>query len=297
MENTLNNTSTASAAAAPKSAPVKFQPKAKKISNKKGKETNAQKVERHEAALKSATTEDEMKTALDGIYTYGEGVEAEKKKTALEKKLAELDEQRKQIKSDIRELNDAKIKATTPTAEMLKKLEQEQLAKVVASGDQAAIMAMFAKIQEKSTPKVSSRGGRKSKASAVDKNWNIENPFHCPSGITMNGGKKVGKVQSEEVWTNGSAYKCPYNCAAHRTTLAGMKKHFDKCPRVPDKDINDDNYQRGKESCSTTNNKITDYQFELYCKSLSHAGGVCGDKAKTYWTDNYNPELDQTDDE
>jgi len=244
------------------------------------------------------STIDQLKTELNALYTsiLDAAVEAKKKrKTALEKQLAELDEQRKQIKSDIRELDDAKQKATTPTAEMLKKLEQEELAKVVASGDQAAIIAFVAKIQEKSTPKVSSRGGRKSKASAVDKNWNIETPFHCPSGITMNRGKKIGKVYSEDCWTDGTAWKCPYNCAAHRTTLAGMKSHFDKCPRRPDHDINDENYQRDKESCSTTNNKITDYQFELYCKSLSHAGGICGEKAKQYWTENYNAELDQTD--
>lgn len=213
-------------------------------------------------------------TDLECIHTKAKISEL----AAQEKKVIELEEALKKAKAGKRDIEDDIARGRHPSAEQYKKIQEAKVRALMEAGDTEAMLELLQAQTAKAQKVVKSKGGRKSTASAVDKNWNPATPSRVPTGLQINcttaAGK--GKKASEELWTMGGHYKCPYNCNADRQSLAGAKKHFDKCARRPNFCIGEN---RAKEKCADTNYEMSDAEIEAYWEMLKKTSGKCGEDA------------------
>jgi hypothetical protein len=238
--------------------------------------------------VKSATTEVEMVAAKE--VAMRKSAEGKKIASAIEKTKMEMavtmDLLKKQ-KVELRNLEDEMADLCRPTPEEFQQLQKKEIERLMEAGDTEGMLELMAKQTAKSAPK--SKGGRKTKASNVDKNWSIQDPFRVPTGLEIVW-KKGEKKNSETIWNGGGNYKCPYNCNANRTTLSGMKKHYDKCDRRPPSsfNINSDGGTRKSAPYADRNNVLTKAQFKAYCDGLALANGDC---SKAIWK--YDEDADE----
>ena len=256
---------------------------AKSIKKAVSGESAEARLARYAQRVKEAKSDEELVAYKMKWFLASESGKAKSKaKTLADANVAKLEEALKKAKAERREIEDDIERGGAPSAEEFKQVQTAKVQALVASGDTEALLALMAEQTAKAQKVVKSKGGRQSKASSVDKNWNPAAPSRVPTGLQINcttaDGK--GKKASEELWTMGGHYKCPYNCNADRASLAGAKKHFDKCARRPNHDIGEN---RAKEKCAETNYEMSEDEVEAYWSMLKHTSGKCGAEADEYF--------------
>ena len=229
--------------------------------------------------MEKATTDEELIDAKAKWYARTD--EGKAKTTSLSKEeeiLQTLEAEIKKAKDAVKSLKYDISVSSHPTAEDFKKIQDEKIQELVVSGNVEGMLALVAEQKAKAKKVVKSKGGRRSAATSVDKNWNPEAPSRMPTGRQINCtvDKVKGKKPSEELWSMGGHYKCPYNCNADRTSLSGAQKHFDKCSRRPNHDIGE---KRSKEPCAETNYEMSEAEITAYWGMLKHTNGKCGEEA------------------
>lgn len=271
-----------------KSEAIKFK-QAPKIKKTGSGESAEARLARYAKKVKEAKTEDDLIAYKEKWYAASEvGAAKHRARTLAEKTLADAEAMLKKAKADMREIEDDIARGCSPSAEEYKQVQAANVKALMESGDTEAMLALLAEQTAKAQKVVKSKGGRQSKASAVDKNWNPAAPSRVPTGLQINctTSEGRGKKASEELWSMGGHYKCPYNCNADRTSLAGAKKHFDKCARRPNHDIGEN---RAKEKCAETNYEMSDAEIEAYWAMLKHTSGKCGAEADEYYKKTQKP--------
>ena len=103
-------------------------------------------------SLGSVTTKEEMTYCLKKLYQKGDGKNAMEELSGLEKELDELDQKKKELEERVQEIKNAEKLATTPTPEMLKKMNQRnEILQLAKKGQYMKMLALVKELQENST--------------------------------------------------------------------------------------------------------------------------------------------------
>ena len=103
-------------------------------------------------SLGSATNEEEMTYYLKKLYQKGVGKNAMEELSGLEKELDELNQKKKELEERVQEIKNAEKLATTPTPEMLKKMNQRnKILQLAKKGQYIKMLALVKELQDNST--------------------------------------------------------------------------------------------------------------------------------------------------
>ena len=103
-------------------------------------------------SLGSTTNEEEMTYYLKKLYQKGVGKNAMEELSGLEKELDELNQKKKELEERVQEIKNAEKLATTPTPEMLKKMNQRnKILQLAKKGQYIKMLALVKELQDNST--------------------------------------------------------------------------------------------------------------------------------------------------